>query len=317
MGGSQPPTGVSWDRTGPLTGRVFAAMLDGMSSNAHRNELGAFLKARRMELSPAMVGLPDTGGRRRVKGLRREEVALLASISTDYYTRLEQGRRQASQSVLETLAEVLHLDDDERDYAFELAGRDEARPRRRTVQKVQPQLRRLLDDLTTTPAMVLGRRMDVLAWNPMAAALITDFGKIPEKQRNMVRLVFMDPAFRTLYPEWKTVAHTCVAQLRMEAARDPHDPRLSALVGELSVQDADFRRWWGAHHVAVRGMGTKVYHHPVAGDLTLEWDTLTCATDPDQQLVTWTAEPGTPSHDGLRILASWSAHTDRPAATTK
>jgi transcriptional regulator with XRE-family HTH domain len=263
-----------------------------------------------------MVGLPETGARRRVKGLRREEVALLASISTDYYTRLEQGRRRASQSVLETLAEVLHLSEDERDYAFELAGRDEARPRRRAVQKVQPQLRRLLDDLATIPAIVLGRRMDVLAWNPMAAALITDFGKIPDKQRNMVRLVFMDPALRTLYPEWKTVAHTCVAQLRREAARDPHDPRLSALVGELSVQDPDFRRWWGAHHVAVRGMGVKTYQHPVVGDLTLDWDTLIWATDPDQQLVTWTAEPGTPSHDRLRILASWIARADQPSAPT-
>ncbi|MYV97811.1 helix-turn-helix domain-containing protein [Streptomyces sp. SID3343] len=285
-----------------------------MSSSAHRDELGAFLKARRMELTPAMVGLPQTGGRRRVKGLRREEVALLASISTDYYTRLEQGRRQASQSVLESLTEVLRLDDDEREYVYGLAGKDEPRPRRVSAQKVQPRLRRLLDDLAGTPAMVLGRRMDVLAWNSMAAALITDFGKVPEKQRNMVRLVFMDPAFRALYPDWKNVAHACVAQLRMEAARDPHDLRLAALVGELSVQDADFRRWWGAHHVAARGMGTKVYHHPVAGDLTLDWDTLTCATDPDQQLVTWTTEPGSPSHDGLRILSSWAA-TDESTAS--
>ncbi|SDN22596.1 helix-turn-helix domain-containing protein [Streptomyces wuyuanensis] len=284
-----------------------------MSTNAHRDELGAFLKARRKELSPAMVGLPQAEGRRRVAGLRREEVALLASISSDYYTRLEQGRRQASQAVLETLAEILRLDDDERAYMFDLAGKDASRSRRRPVQRVQPQLQRLLDDLTTTPAVVLGRRMDVLAWNPMAAALITDFSRIPERQRNLVRLVFVDPAVRALYPDWEGVAHTAVAQLRMEA-RDPHDTRLATLVGELSVQDADFRRWWGAHRVAVRGMGTKVFRHPLAGDLTLDWDTLVCSTDPDQQLVTWTAEPGTRSHDGLRILASWTAGADQPSA---
>ncbi|MFI7610390.1 helix-turn-helix domain-containing protein [Nonomuraea terrae] len=282
-----------------------------MSSNAHPSELGDFLKARRTELSPAMVGLADAGGRRRVKGLRREEVAMLASISTDYYTRLEQGRRQASAPVLDTIARVLRLSDDERAYMFELSGKDAARPRRRVTQKVQPQLRRLLDDLATTPAVVLGRRTDILAWNPMAAALFTDFSRIPERKRNFVRLVFADPAVRALYPEWEYMAKAGVAQLRMEAARDPKDPRLMDLVGELSVQDQDFRRWWGSHNVAVREMGTKVLRHPVAGDLTLDWSTLTFAPDPDQQLVTFTAEPGTPSHDGLRILASWALGAER------
>ncbi|MGA5448589.1 helix-turn-helix domain-containing protein [Streptomyces umbrinus] len=280
------------------------------SGNAHHSELGAFLKARRMELSPAQVGLPDSpGGRRRVKGLRREEVALLASISADYYTRLEQGRRQASEPVLDTLARVLRLDDSERAYLFELSGKDAARPRRRTTQKVEPQLRRLLDDLATTPAVVLGRRTDILAWNPMAAALFTDFARIPESKRNFVRLVFRDPAVRALYPDWDWVAQTSLAQLRMEAARDPQDPRLVELVGELSLQDPDFRRWWGAHRVAVQGTGTKVLNHPIVGELTLDWSFLTSTADPDQQLITLTAEPGTPSHDRLRILASWAAQT--------
>lgn len=277
------------------------------SSSTQRSELGDFLKARRSELTPAMVGLAGPNSRRRVNGLRREEVALLASISTDYYTRLEQGRRQASREVLDIIADVLRLDEDEREYMFELAGKDAARPRRRAPQRVDPQLERLLEDLTTTPAMVLGRRMDVLAWNPMAAALFSDFSAIPDKQRNFVRQLFTDPAMRTLYRDWAEVAQTGVAQLRMEAARDPKDPRLTSLVGELSVIDEDFRRWWGAHRVAVRGMGTKVLRHPVAGELVLDWSTLTCVTDPDQQLVTYTAARGTPSHDGLRILASWSA----------
>ncbi|MEU9453127.1 helix-turn-helix domain-containing protein [Streptomyces sp. NPDC048277] len=285
------------------------------SSNAHDSELGAFLKARRTELSPAEVGLPEAAGRRRVKGLRREEVALLASISPDYYTRLEQGRRQAAEPVLDTLARVLRLDDGERAYLFELSGRDAARPRRRITQKVQPHLQRLLEDLSTTPAVVLGRRTDILAWNAMAAALFTDFARIPEKKRNFVRLVFREPAFRALYPNWEWVAQTSLAQLRMEAARDPKDPQLAELVGELSLQDPDFRRWWGAHRVATQGSGTKTLNHPVVGPLTLDWSFLTSTDDPDQQLITLTAEPGTLSHDRLRILASWATPAaDHPAA---
>ncbi|WP_030992918.1 helix-turn-helix domain-containing protein [Streptomyces sp. NRRL S-1813] len=282
-----------------------------MTRDAHLNELGEFLKARRAELSPRTVGLPDSGTPRRVPGLRREEVAQLAAISTDYYTRLEQGRIKASAPVLASLARVLHLDDDQHDYLFGLAGKSPTRPRQRTRQKVQPQLQRLLDDLTATPALVMGRRMDILASNTLAAALVTNFGQIPEKQRNYVRLVFTDPAMRTLYADWETVARTCVAQLRMEAAKYPDDPRLTALVGELSVQDPHFRQWWAAHHVA-----TKVLHHSVADDLTLDWDTLTATTDPDQQLVIWTAEPGTPTHDGLRILASWATATAHPNAAS-
>ncbi|WP_129767606.1 helix-turn-helix transcriptional regulator [Streptomyces sp. L-9-10] len=285
-----------------------------MNRDAHLNELGEFLRARRAGLSPRTVGLPDSGSLRRVPGLRREEVAQLAAISTDFYTRLEQGRIQASAPVLAALARVLHLDDDQRDYLFGLAGKDQKRPRRRALQKVQPQLQRLLDDLTATPAIVMGRRMDVLAWNALAAALVTDFGRIPERHRNYVRLVFTDPAMRTLYSDWETVARTCAAQLRMEAATYPDDPRLTELVGELSVQDPQFREWWAAHHVAALSVGTKTLHHPVAGDLTLDWDTLTASTDPDQQLVIWTAEVGTPSHDGLRILASWAA--DHPKAAS-
>ncbi|MEV1038131.1 helix-turn-helix transcriptional regulator [Streptomyces sp. NPDC050204] len=282
-----------------------------MSPTPHLNELGEFLKARRSELSPRAVGLADSGGQRRVAGLRREEVAQLASISTDYYTRVEQGRLPPSTPVLEAVAQALHLDDDQRRYVFDLAGKEAARPRRRARQKVQPQLRRVLDDLTATPAVVMGRRMDVIAWNPLAAALVTDFGAVPEKHRNYVRILFTDPAMRTLYADWKGVARTAVAQLRMEAAKYPDDPRLTSLVGELCVQDEDFRQWWAAHHVSTLGVGTKVLHHPVAGELSLDWDTLTASTDPDQQLVVWTAEVGSSTHDGLRILASWAADQHR------
>lgn len=192
-----------------------------MTSNVPLNELGEFLKKRRSELSPRTVGLPETGGPRRVPGLRREEVAQLASISTDYYTRLEQGRMQASAPVLDTLARVLHLDDDERGYLFQLAGKTTVRTRRPGRQKVQPQLQRVLDDLTATPAIVQGRRGDILAWNALAAALATDFSSIPEKHRNYPRLIFTDPAMRGLYADWKGSAQIAVEQLRMEGRSTP------------------------------------------------------------------------------------------------
>ncbi|WUW26473.1 helix-turn-helix transcriptional regulator [Streptomyces sp. NBC_01463] len=287
-----------------------------MSPSPHLNELGEFLKARRAELTPRAVGLPDSAGQRRVVGLRREEVAQPAAISTDYYTRLEQGRLPASAPVLEAVAGALDLDEDQRRYVFGLAGKETARPRRRAQQKVQPQLRRVLDDLTATPAIVMGRRMDILAWNPLAAAMVTDFAAVPDKHRNYVRILFTDPAMRNLYADWKSVARMAVAQLRMEAAKYPDDPRLTALVGELCVQDTDFRTWWAAHQVATLSVGSKTLLHPVAGELSLDWDTLTASTDPDQQLVVWTAEVGSPTHDGLRILASWAADHARSSTAS-
>ena len=269
------------------------------------NELGEFLKARRAELSLRTVGLPGNGTRRRVAGLRREEVALLAEISTEYYTRLEQGRIQPAASTLTTLARVLHLGDAQRDRLFALAATEPRRPRRRTVQKVRPQVRRLLDELTMAPALVLGRGMDVLAWNPLAAALLTDFAAIPDRKRNLARILFTDPGMKTLCGEWETSARGCVAQLRTQAVKRPDDPRLAALVGELSMRDARFRQWWGEPHRGYPIVGGKVFRHPVAGPLTLDWDTFPCGTD--QELGYWTAEPGTPSYDGLRILGSWKA----------
>ncbi|MEU2285449.1 helix-turn-helix transcriptional regulator [Streptomyces sp. NPDC013178] len=289
-----------------------------MTSSAHLNELGAFLKARRAELSPRAVGLSDTDGRRRVAGLRREEVAVLAAISTDYYTRLEQGRITPSASVLSALVRVLRLSEDQRDYLFELAGRDVGRPRRRAPQKVHPQLRTVLNELSVTPGMILGRYLDILAWNPMAAALFsTDFTKIPERQRNYIRQLFTDPAMKALYADWENSARNAVAVLRRRAAARPDDPGLTALVGELSVQDDLFRQWWGGRHVAPRTGGIKVFNHPVAGELTLDWDALTCEADPDQQLIIWIAEPDSRSHEGLRFLSSWAeADQDRPTPDT-
>lgn len=279
------------------------------------NELGAFLQARRAELTPRDVGLPEIGATRRVRGLRREEVALLAAISTDYITRLEQGRIPASSPVLASLARVLRLDDDQRTYLYELAGKGLARPRRRAPHKVRPHMQRLLDHLTDIPAMILGRNMDVLAWNALAAALITDFSQIPEGQRNYVRLLFTHPTMRRLFADWEAVARLTVGALRMEAVEHPDDPRLAALVGELSVQDHQFRQWWAAHHVATKGTGTKILHHAVAGEITLDYDTLVSTADPDQQLIVLTAEPGTPSYEALRRLASGAASPPSRAVT--
>ncbi|MDH6484860.1 helix-turn-helix transcriptional regulator [Streptomyces sp. SAI-127] len=278
-----------------------------MYSKARLPELGEFLKVCRAQLSPRTVGLPESRAPRRVPGLRREEVAQLAGISTDRYTRLEQGSVPVPTSVLTTLVRVLHLDDDQRDHLFALAAGDECAPRRRPAQKVPPQLRRLLDELTGTPALVLGRHMDILAWNALAAVLLTDFDRVPEKKRNYARLLFTDPGFRELYLDWRTIARSCVAQLRLEAAQCPGDPELTALVGELSVAEVDFRQWWAGRQGPRLQISTKRLRHPVAGDLTLDWDSLTSTVDPAQQLVIMTPEPGSPSHDGLRFLASWTA----------
>lgn len=276
-----------------------------VTNQAVRSELGQFLKSRRNALTPASVGLSDDGRHRRVPGLRREEVAQLASISVQYYTRVEQGRLSASVPVLTVLAEVLRLDDDQRDYLFELAGKNNPLPRRADAQMVRPATRRLLGALGF-PAIILGRRMDILAWNPLAAELLTDFSQIPSQHRNYARLVFSDSEMRSRYANWESVAADCVAFLRMEAAHNPDDPRLSALVGELCIKDAHFRQWWAAHDVLSQAGGVKNIRHPLVGELSLDWETLAVTSDAGQQLVVWSAEPGTPSYDGLTFLASWA-----------
>ncbi|MFD7983520.1 helix-turn-helix domain-containing protein [Kitasatospora indigofera] len=284
-----------------------------MNPKSDTSDLSSFLRARRGQLTAQECGLPASGSPRRVPGLRREEVALLASISVDYYTRLEQGRVRASASVLAPLARALCLDEDQQKYLYELAGKADARPRRRrSGQQVRPAVERLLEQLGQTPALVLGKRLDVLAWNPAAAALYADFPAIPAALRNYVRLMFTDPAFRAMHLDWAHDARDTVAALRMAAATDPADPELARLVGELSVQDADFRVWWAEQRVLGAGSGTKRYRHPLVGDLTLDCDTWDSPDGSGQRLMVLTADPGSPSHDALRILASWTA--DHPGA---
>ncbi|MFD5597754.1 helix-turn-helix domain-containing protein [Streptomyces griseorubiginosus] len=275
--------------------------------------LGAFLRARRAQLSPQQCGLPTTDSPRRVTGLRREEVATLATISVDYYTRLEQGRVRASTPVLTTLARALRLNEDEERYLYELAGRTDERPQHRhPAQRIRPAMRRLLDQLTHTPALALGKRLDILAWNSAATALYTDFATVPEHHRNYLRLMFTDPAVRELHTQWAHDARDAVAALRMEAAADPTDPDLTRLVGELSVRDADFRTWWAEHRVNSATYGTKHYHHPLVGDLTLDCDTWAAGDNSGQRLMILTAQADSPSHDALRILTSWTAGQTEP-----
>ncbi|WP_020139631.1 helix-turn-helix domain-containing protein [Streptomyces sp. 351MFTsu5.1] len=281
-----------------------------MKSTPDPRALGVFLRARRAQLDPQQCGLPTTDTPRRVTGLRREEVATLAAISVDYYTRLEQGRVRASTPVLTTLARALRLDQDQERYLYELAGRTDDRPgRRRPVQRIRPAMRRLLGQLAHAPALVLGKHLDILAWNPTATALYTDFAAVPAHHRNYLRLIFTDPAVRGLHTKWSHDAREAVAALRMEAATDPTHPELARLVGDLTIQDADFRTWWAEHRVSSATYGTKHYRHPLVGNLTLDCDTWAANDGSGQHLMVLTAEPGSPSHDALRILASWTAQT--------
>lgn len=270
-------------------------------------ELGQFFQHRRAELQPHQVGLDAPAAeRRRVPGLRREEVAQLVSISTDYYTRIEQGRLAPSEPVLAALERTLRLDDEQRDYVRTLltrtdgasAPREPARRRR----AIRPQLERLLGQLDRVPALVFSRYLDILAWNDLAAALLLDFAQIPERDRNYIRLVFTNPEMRARYPEWEQVARTCVAVLRMNAAGTPTDPALSRLVGDLSLTSPDFGRWWAERRVAHQNFGTKTVAHPEVGEMSLDWDSFQQAGNVEQQLVIWSAEPGSESAERLDRL---------------
>ena len=277
--------------------------------------LAEFLRSRRERLSPEQAGVtPQGSGSRRVPGLRREEVAALAGVSVDYYVRMERGHRlNVSHAVLDTLARALRLDATERAYLFAVAQPSQNR-RRRTPprpQRVRPGLYQVLTTLEHTPALVLGRRLDVLASNRMARALLTDFTTLPHKDQNMVRFLFCDQAARELYRHWDTVASEIVASLRLEAGRHPDDPQLTDLVGELCVHDEDFRRWWADHNVHQRTHGTKHFHHPLVGELSLQYESLTLPADPDQRLIIYTAEPDSPAHEALRLLDSWTRQTQQ------
>jgi transcriptional regulator with XRE-family HTH domain len=268
-----------------------------------RSAFADFLRSRRERVRPGDVGLPEEG-RRRTPGLRRAEVAQLAGISPDYYVRLEQGRNvRPSPSVLDALARTLRLDEDERGHLYQLA-RSESAPRRRgTVDRVHPRVRRLVEVVDPTPAVVLNTRMDVLAWNRMYVAMCMDYGTLPRERRNAVWFTFCVPAARSLYVDWETAARQGIAHLRAAAGQDPDDPVTKALIGELSVKSPEFRKWWARHDVAVYSSGRKELQHPAVGHLVLDYQSFQIPNTPDQQLVLYTAPTGSPSQDALDLLA--------------
>ncbi|MEU5510218.1 helix-turn-helix transcriptional regulator [Streptomyces fungicidicus] len=279
-----------------------------------RAELSEFLRTRRARLKPQDMGLPDFGRHRRVPGLRREELAQLAGVSVAYYTRLEQGNGQnVSVEVLDSIARALRLTDAERTHLTHLAKpkRQRRKPAART-DRPRPALRHLLASMDTVPAYVVGRRSEILAWNGMAAAVFGDWEKLPAQERNWARLVFLNPDHRELFVEWDQKAADMVAYLRMDAGLHPEDPQLSALVGELSVKSEEFRRLWAAHDVKEKSHGVKRLRHPLVGELTLLWESFRpSGDDSGQSLVTYFAEPDTPSAEALRLLGSWGADARR------
>ncbi|MEU2079661.1 helix-turn-helix transcriptional regulator [Streptomyces sp. NPDC090301] len=284
-------------------------------------ELSEFLRSRRARLKPEDVGLPEFGRHRRVPGLRREELAQLAGVSVAYYTRLEQGNgRNVSMEVLDSIARALRLSDTERAHLTHLAKPTAKKKQHRAAiarpQQVRPGLRHLLDAMEGVPAFLVGRRLDVLAWNRMARALMGDFEAMEPAERNVARMVFLGPNSRDLYRDWECKATEVVSVLRLYAGCYPEDPALLALVGELSVRSEEFRSLWAAHTVADKGHGTKVLRHPLVGEMTLTYESMQVAGgDPDLVLITYQAEPGSASADALRLLAQWGV--DEPADTLR
>ncbi|MDU0299343.1 helix-turn-helix transcriptional regulator [Streptomyces sp. PAL114] len=287
--------------------------------------LGAFLKARRARLSPDDVGLPRYGDRRRVPGLRREEVALLAGVSAGYYTRLEQGQQaNASPEVLDALARALHLSPAERDHLHDLSATPGHRTRRPATpggaEKVSADLRTLLTTMAAqVPALVVGRRNDVLAWNRTGHALLAphlDFAAPddPGARPNLSRLVFLDAPTRALYRDWAAKARSVVGNLRILTARNPGDTHLAELVTELSADSSEFAAFWDAHTVAPCGSDVHDLAHPAVGELTVTQQTFDVPKEPHQSFVTFTAEPGSPSATALEALHSHGRTEDAPVA---
>ncbi|GAA2007831.1 helix-turn-helix transcriptional regulator [Catenulispora subtropica] len=273
------------------------------------SKLGEFLKSKRAATAPESVGLPSVGNPRRVSGLRREEVAQLAAMSVDHYTRLEQGRvTTASDSVLNGIATALRLTEAERTYLGILA-QPPARPRKEADagRVVGPLVRDLLGAMRDVPVLVIDPRGDIVAWNELAVALYFDFAELPAAERNMIRMLFLEPRVRGMHRNWDEVAEVSVARMRMSVGLIPGDRRMAEVVAELLERDADFRRLWGGHRVLATDTFRKLFDHPVAGPLELDWQALTVAADPDLTMIAFTAPAGSVTADSLRMLGSWSA----------
>ncbi|MFJ2396332.1 helix-turn-helix domain-containing protein [Streptomyces sp. NPDC087843] len=283
-----------------------------------RAEIREFLVSRRARITPEQAGLPAYGGRRRVKGLRREEVAMLAGVSVDYYVRLERGNLSgASDSVLDGVSRALHLDDGERRYLYDLARRapaPAAARRRAPVGRLRPALQYMLDAIGDAPAFIHNGRHDLLATNHLARALYAPLLADPRRPANLARFIYLDPAAGAFLPDWDKAADDVAAMLRAEVGRNSCAKDLTDLIGELSTRSEIFRKRWADHNVRQHRTNPKKLHHPVVGDLQLNCETMSLASDPALVLVIYTATPDTPSADALRLLSAWAATQDQPEA---
>jgi transcriptional regulator with XRE-family HTH domain len=277
----------------------------------NRDEVKAFLSSRRAKITPERAGLSNYSRSRRVPGLRRSEVADLAGVSVEYYAQLERGNLVGvSESVLDALGGALQLDEAERQHLLDLAraaGPARRSRRRSSAQRIRPSIARMLQGMTEVPAFIENGRLDVLATNPLAAALYAPVFADPARPANLARFTFLNPQARTFWGDWARVADDTVAMLRTEAGRDPFDKGLTDLVGELSTRSDAFRVRWGAHDVRLHRTGRKHLHHPVVGDLHLSYEVMELSADPGLSLVAYSAEEGSPDDDALRLLASWAA----------
>ncbi|MFJ6216763.1 helix-turn-helix domain-containing protein [Streptomyces sp. NPDC092296] len=283
--------------------------------------LGSFLQARRAQLRPQDVGLPTYGDRRRVPGLRREELALLAGVSASYYTRLEQGAScHASVEVLDAIARALRLDEPERLHLRDLATgcRHRTAARRPPAERAGPAVRDLIRAMGEVPVLVTGRRSDVLAWNTLGHALLA--GHVdptgpdrPADRPNMARLVFLDAHLRELYADWPAKARAVVGNLRLVAGRHPEDAQLTSLIGELTTRSPEFAGMWADHRVRPCDLAEYELRHPLVGTLTVTQQTLTAAFAPEQSLTVVTTAPGSPSEAALKLLTQ--ATTPAPSPT--
>jgi transcriptional regulator with XRE-family HTH domain len=284
-----------------------------------KTEIRDFLTTRRARLSPEQSGIASYGSRR-VAGLRREEVAVLAGLSVTYYTRMERGDLSgASESVLEALARALQLDEAERAHLFDLARSAQptgAPPRRRKAKpRVRPAIQQLLDAMTGAAAVIGNDHLDVLGANALGRALFSEMVSGPGRPANFARFVFLEPAGRDFYTDRERAAADTVAILRSAAGRDPRNRELTDLIGQLATRSDDFRARWAEHNVRFHRTAVKQLHHPVVGDLELDYESLALSADTGLTISTYTAQPGSKSADALALLGSWTATTD-PTATT-
>lgn len=279
------------------------------------SEIAAFLRTRRARVSPESAGLAPDGRVRRVPGLRREEAARLAGVSTEYYTRLEQGRAgHPSPEVVDALARALRLDAAEREHLTNLLARPGGRRAPVSPQRVRQGLHLMLQTLDHVPAFIIGRRTDVLASNHLARAVLTDFEALPVQRRNLARYYLLDPEARERTGDWEQIAAETVAMLRLEAGRCPQDRRLADLIGELTLKSPEFSTWWNDHRVLRRSHGTMHYRHSLVGDLYFSYESLQPPGDDNQTLCVYIPEPGSATTESLRILSSWTT-TPRPAGS--